>query len=467
MNIYYINQLLCPDGFSKVNGICQCHPFLKQLINIQCNINYQTLLRPANVWIFPIRQSKTYGYHISLQCPFRYCLPHSSYLTFSAPNSQCQISRGGILCGQCQQGLSTVFSSSHCQQCSNVYILLTVPIAVAGLVLVLLLFILNLTVTDGTINSFVLYVNIISINTPVFFTEEDKFTPSYLFISLANLDLGIQTCFYDGMDDYAKMWLLLVFPYYLILIATLLNMGSRYSTKIQRLTARRALPVLATLFLLSYTKILLTVSSVLFSYSKIIHLPSNHTSVAWSVDANITLFGVKFIIPFLTCLIQLLILMPFNVVVLFTRTLSRFYSINKFKPLLDAYQGSYKTKYYYWIGVELIMRIVFFGISSLDRNVNFIILLSILGSVHGSLRPFKNEIKNFQGLVLILNLHVIYTVSLYGGLVTTRIIVNVMIAMATVHFMFIVLYCIITYMCGGSFRNKMELSTNKLIFICG
>jgi len=105
-----------------------------------------------------------------------------------------------------------------------IYLFLIVPIVIAGLVLVLLLFIFNLTVTDETINTFILYVNIISVNNPLFFI----------------------TCFYNGMDDYAKMWLQLAFPFYLIFIATSLIITSRYSTTIQRLTARRALPVLAT-----------------------------------------------------------------------------------------------------------------------------------------------------------------------------------------------------------------------------
>ena len=98
--------------------------------------------------------------------------------------------------------------------------------------------------------------NIISINTSLVFPRLEDFAPTYTFISFANLDLGIQTCFYNGMDDYVKMWLQLAFPFYLIFIATLIIITSRYSTMIQRLTARRALPVLATLFLLSYTKIL-------------------------------------------------------------------------------------------------------------------------------------------------------------------------------------------------------------------
>ena len=345
------------------------------------------------------------------------------------------------------------------------YILLILPIAIAGVVLVLLLFVLNLTVTDGTINGFILYVNIISINTPVFFTKLNHFTPAYTFISLANLDLGFQPCFYNGMDDYAKMWLQLAFPFYLIFIATLIIITSRYSTTVQRLTARRALPVLATLFLLSYTKILRIVSSVLFSYSTITHLPSKHTTLVWSVDANVPLFGVRFTILFIVCLILFLILVPFNVILLFTRTLSRFRFVNKFKPVLDAYQGPYKDKFYYWTGLQLTIRAVLFGISSLDRKTNIAISIIIFGMIlglHGMVRPFKIKHKNYQELVLFLNLQALYVISLYdqGAINTTAI--NIMITMAAVHFIFIITYHIITYAHGGVIRSKIQESINTL-----
>ena len=149
IDIYYIRELPCPIGFIKISSICQYYPFF-DLFNIKCNIDDQTILRPTNYWILPIFQNISYRYEVSLHCPFHYCLPYSSHLNFSTPNSQCQFSRSGILCGHCQQGLSTVFGSSNCQQCSNIYLLLVVPIAIAGLVLVLLLFILNLTVTDAS-----------------------------------------------------------------------------------------------------------------------------------------------------------------------------------------------------------------------------------------------------------------------------------------------------------------------------
>ena len=166
-------MLSCPAGFVHQNGICICDPILNsvQLYITTCDINQQTILRPTGSWLSAVTFNDSHQYHISLHCPLLYCLPQSSQLNFSTPNSQCQLNRDGVLCGQCQQGLSTVFGYSHCQHCSNIYLLLIIPIAVAGLVLVLLLFILNLTVTDGDINGFILYVNIISINSHVFFPQ--------------------------------------------------------------------------------------------------------------------------------------------------------------------------------------------------------------------------------------------------------------------------------------------------------
>ena len=278
----------CPKGFTlHPQGYCQCDPILSSHIPslTTCDIDHQTIPRPANSWISAHTINNSHSYHVSLHCPFDYCLPHSSQLNLSTPDSQCQFNRSGVLCGQCQHGLSTVFGSSQCKHCSSVYLLIIIPIGIVGLIFVVLLFTLNLTVTNGDINSFLLYINIVTINSPIFFPTGESVM--YAFVSLANLDLGIETCFYNGMDDYTKMWLQLVFPIYLIFIATLLIIASRYSTTIQRLTARRALPVLATLFLLSYTKVLLTVSNALFSYTSITHLPSNHTTLVWSVQCTI------------------------------------------------------------------------------------------------------------------------------------------------------------------------------------
>jgi len=58
----------------------------------------------------------------------------------------------------------------------------------------------------------------------------------YIIVSLLNLDLGIEVCFYDGMTKYTATWLRIVFPTYLLMIILGLAMVSRYSVKIERLT---------------------------------------------------------------------------------------------------------------------------------------------------------------------------------------------------------------------------------------
>ena len=432
----------CPMGFSKYGNKCDCDKTLEIKLTLTCNINHQTISRPANSWISATTNNYSHNYMICKECPFDYCLPWSSYLQLSHPDLQCQFNRSGVLCGQCQQGLSTVFGSSQCEHCSNVYLLFILLFAVLGVLLVFALFSINITVTDGTINAFIFYANTVSINGTIYFPIHQF---SYVFISITNLDWGIKTCFYNGMGDYAKMWLQLTFPLYLILIAISLIITSRYSPRVQRLTAHRALPVFVTLFLLSYTKILRTVSNVLFLYSSVVYLPSDHTKLVWSVDANVPLFEVKFMILFITCLVLFAIMIPFNIVLIFTRFFLRFRLVNKFKPLIDAYQGPYKDNCYYWVGLQLVMRAVFLGLSSLSQNVNLkivIILVSILTGIHGLLCPFKNKAKNYQEFIWLMNLQVLHVLSFN---ITNMTYVNILITIAMVHFTTIAFYHIITY----------------------
>ena len=418
--IFYVKLLPCPVGFSlqKSKKGCYCDQVLNtRVIKItSCSLEDGTIQRPANSWISGQVIDNLNTYMVSTSCPFDYCLPHSSHLNLSEPDLQCQFGRSGLLCGHCPKDLSTVFGSSHCEKCSNVTLLVILPIAFAGIFLVLMIFILNLTVTNGRINIFIFYFNVVSINISMFTSlYSNPFT--FIALSLFNLDLGVKTCFYDGMGDYAKTWLQLTFPVYLIFIALALIIGSRHSKLIQRLTARRGLPVLATLFLLSYTKVLLTVCHAIFFYSTVIHLPSNHSTVVWSVDTSIPLFGIKFSSLFVTCLVLFLILMPFNILLLFTRSLMRFRFISTFKPLLDAYFGPYKDKFYFWTGLQLLLRAIFFGLSTLANDVNLTsgaILLGILLCAQGVLYPFKSWLKNVQESVVLLNLLTLYVSALYN-----------------------------------------------------
>lgn len=123
-----------------------CDPMLTALISISsCNLDEGTVLRSANSWISGDTKNNMHVYDTSAWCPFDYCLPYASHLNPSNPDSECQYRRSGILCGHCQQSLSTVFGTHQCEQCSNLHLCIIVPIMIAGIILVACLFKFNLT----------------------------------------------------------------------------------------------------------------------------------------------------------------------------------------------------------------------------------------------------------------------------------------------------------------------------------
>ena len=105
--MFYVEIKPCPMGFTLKGSMkaCYCDPLLNndKVSITSCNINDGTIQRPANSWIFAETVNMSHSYDISPQCPFDYCLPHSSHLNLSDPDSQCQYKRTG-------QGRSQEFS---------------------------------------------------------------------------------------------------------------------------------------------------------------------------------------------------------------------------------------------------------------------------------------------------------------------------------------------------------------------
>ena len=99
------------------------------------------------------------------------------------------------------------------------------------------------------INSIILYANIVQANKLLFFSNENNVLT--VFIAWMNLDLGIPTCFYNGMDAYAQTWLQFAFPLYVWFLISLIIITSRYSTLMTKLMGSNPIAVLATLLLIN------------------------------------------------------------------------------------------------------------------------------------------------------------------------------------------------------------------------
>ena len=275
-----VDILECPIGFTKMLGKCQCSQLL---INVQCLLSAKPFkfLRSGNSWFAYINNTQCVTG--TTNCPFDYCNRSNVSFDIMAPDRQCVAERTGILCGQCQSNLSIMLGSNHCGTCSNWYLFLSPVFGLIGIVLVAVLMFLNLSVSVGTINGLLFYANMVKLNEAFFSPNGSVFVISQ-FISWLNLDLGIDVCLFDGLDGYWNTWLQFVFPAYLFLLMGGILVGCRYSVWLCRLCGSHAVPALATLFLMSYTKILLTVTNAL-SMSR---LPCNDNILTvWSVDGNI------------------------------------------------------------------------------------------------------------------------------------------------------------------------------------
>ena len=213
-------------------------------------------LRSGNSWF--AYNNNTQCITGTTNCPFDYCNRSNVSFDIMAPDRLCLGNRAGILCGQCQSHLSIMLGSNRCGTCSNWYLFLLPVFALAGIVLVAVLMFLNLSVSVGTINGLLFYANMMKLNEAFFFPNGSIPFVSH-FISWLNLDLGIEVCLFDGLDGYWNTWLQFAFPIYLFLLMGGIIVGCRYSVWLCRLCGSHAVPALATLFLMSYTKILLTV----------------------------------------------------------------------------------------------------------------------------------------------------------------------------------------------------------------
>ena len=304
-------------------------------------------------------------------------------------DAQCNYNRSGLLCGKCQKGFSLVFGSSKCIKCSNSYLSLLIAFALAGIVLVAFLLILKLTVAIGTINGLIFYANILSVNRAQLFPSGETNILT-VFIAWVNLDLGIETCFFDGMDAYSKAWLQYAFPIYVWVLVGAIILASRHSTRIVRSLGNNPVAVLATLFLLSYAKLLRSIINPL--YVTFPEYPTDSKAV-WLVDGNVNYLKGIHIPLFITSLLALFLLfIPFTLLLLLgqwiqaqsERKCFKWISDYRVSTFLDVYHGPFKIKHRYWSGLLLVTRFCLFLVFTFnvigDPSVNiFAITVCMIG----------------------------------------------------------------------------------------
>lgn len=469
--------LPCPPGFTLLEDPprCDCYPLLTNLLNVTCSITKQTgyFSWTGDLWMNVQENEITYDKY----CPHNYCIKGNKRIDLlNNSNSQCDFNRAGRLCGECKDGYSLAIGSSNCILCQNSNNLaLLIFFAVAGFLLVFFIGFLNITVTQGLINGLIFYANIIWTYKDIFFAQEGSTNAVMIFlktfIAWINLDFGIETCFVEGFTAFWKTFLQFVFPLYVWAIAGLLIMASRCSTKLTKLLGNRAVPLLATLFLLSYMKLLRTAESAL-EFSILFHVDYTHgreTSspfVVWSKDGNLGYCEFPHILLFVAGLATLLFLwMPYTLLLLLIQWLRRLPQRGPLKwilrplPLYDAYLAPLKHRHHYWLGVLLLARgillVTFASSFAIPQSINLLLLfifgLALLYSMILT-HPYKSRAVLILQSSYLMNLVVVsglvfFTYTQPNGGVLQSVAVGISTGFTFLQFCGTVLYVVIAPRC--------------------
>ena len=440
--------LPCPIGFqlSRTNVSCECHSKLQELEDegvVTCDIEMERIQRRGEFWVSFSNTTNESGIVVHPHCPYNYCHPPTPPVqvdleSAEGADAQCAFHRTGTLCGACKEGYSLVLGSSRCKQCSNRSLALIIPLALAGVVLIALILLLNLTVDVGSINGLILYANIVAINRSILFPIQKATSYSFTVLGWINLDLGIETCFYDGMDKYSKTWLEVALIIYLYLLAGLL-LAAKVKAKSYILSklflSTNPAGVFATVLLITYTKILRVIATI-FSHTAVAF--PNHTEYVWLADANVPYIRGKHIGLFILALVLSTYILMFTILnicshhVLAAQRKTIFSRMN-LKPLLLAYHSPYMKGHQYWTGTLLIFRIVAVILESIttptqsqDFNLMLLtiliyVLITLKDMTSGMYKSWRQEILETSQL---LNLCLLTTVSLFVSNDNTQVLVS-------------------------------------------
>ncbi len=377
----------CPWIFQlNSTNSCDCHSIIKRVNKrISCDITKMTVWKD-NTWLdcssFTTDFKKCSKIEISTRC--KYCR-NGTFTPLKLNTSQCIEGRQGRLCGRCSSNYTLSLGTPKCiktaDHCSSwqLMILLT-AFFLAGIFLICFLTVFNFTVAEGTINGLLFYASCFDSNQQSFFNfhHNTSLGPNFfeVFISWLNLDLGFQVCFYSGMTVYQKIWLEFGFLLYLLLLGVMIVCLSRRFVWFTRLAGRNVVPVLATIVLFAYPKLVRN-SIIVWRCHNLYSTDNSTTLSVWSQDPTINCFEGKHLVLMITSILIFIATFLFTLCLLLFQCLQRGSSwcvlrwVNKLRPFFDANTGPCRDHYRFWPGLILFVRFGVLVVSSFGHSDKF------------------------------------------------------------------------------------------------
>lgn len=437
----------CSIGFilDKTTGSCACsmafHYYDQSLfLTTDCQVATQSFHIPIRFtvpWVGTVDNGTNFA--ISTDCFIGQCELYSErkILHYIANSSNielvnydgkilpiCAHGREGVLCSKCIDGLSVVIGSMNCQECPNYlnYWLFIIIHLIAGPVLILIIYLLNLTLATGTMNGVIFYANVINVSFVNILYINNSSLPGIIqsiqikFIYFLNLKVPFPICIYNGMNEQGAMIAGIVFPYYLLLIVLLIIIASRYSLWLSNKTAHSSLQVLVTVVHISFSSLFGSLINV-FAFTTII--TSDNMYKVWKHDGSIKYLQNPQHVTLVV--VMSLVVLPLIIIYLFLLTLGK--CLLKFRckfhlkirHIYEAIHAPYKEGFQYWFAAKLFLFIVLCitpKVTSFDQTniaASTQIILFTIGFI--SSRPYKSTTLNILEIWILINLIALYIIA--------------------------------------------------------
>ena len=417
----------CTNGFqyNKHNRSCEClQDFGNDLSPIVCAVNIDYAIETPCVkrgyWYGQINDNQpVYHYCHSDSCRVytenETCEDYRGYVKLPSVNSElCANKLTGPLCSECDDGHSLSYDGYKCVKCDGPHklgLILFILLECLAIVLIVLVFLkLNFRVSTSSFYGFLYFYSILKlllwIPLP---TGLDAIIGA--IVGVTSLDFQLlqytEMCFSDFRAIHYEA-LHYVYPItVMIMIFTVIKIDQSGWRRSQFFTGESSIQALCIILLIIYTSVSETSLNIILPLQY--HSP-NGDHLYWYVhaDPGLRYMDPRHHLPFwlLAVSVQLLLVLPFSLLMFFAPWVMRCINLSKIKPILDEYQNCFHDNHRWYAGVYLLARQVMYLISGfvedpeLTAYLQQIFCLSLL-ILAATLHPYRNKVHNVIDIMLL------------------------------------------------------------------
>ena len=417
----------CPAGFRDVMGKCVCMADEHNDV-VHCLENGTVYVLRG---VYGFVNNKT-GLLETVTCPPHYCACSSvleDYVCELNLKNQCAKKRTGLLCSQCEEGLSVVLGSEQCKKCSNHWLFMLIPMLLCLFIAVNIILYLNIDAFSGYLNAYLYSYQMIVLLIPEN-VQLDNFIAFVIGITgLSGTGGNFGICLFDGMNNLQKLVFNYVSPVCMVLFTIIMGIAipeklwhkiffrksttSDVESEARRRSFGRALSFVFVVCYSSFTGITL----------KLLHwstLDDGKSYVVYEAAFSGFFHGQHLYYGIFAVFILFFVVLLFPIVLLFTPFFTyRFWWIQRLEPVLNTLKNCFKDRTtcrmfaaYYFICRLCLLAIAVFIPEEVTRLIVLTIACVLFQAFFTWVQPYRYRSYNFWDILLLTNMCVISLLSL-------------------------------------------------------